>query len=183
MEDEKILELYFAREEQAIRETAAVYGGRLFRLSHNILRCREDAEECVDDTYWKTWSAVPPARPQHFFAFLAKICRNLSLDKLDYAGAGKRSGEIVALTAELEQCVPGRSGEPWEQVALTAALNGFLQSLRPEERTLFLRRYWFGDSLFELAARWGLREGTVATRLHRLRRKLAAHLEKEGFAL
>ncbi len=181
MEDTKIIELYFARDEQALRETEAAYGGRLFRLSNHIVRSREDAEECVNDTYWKTWRAIPPTRPQYFFAFLAKICRNLCLDKLDYTGAEKRRGELLALTAELEQCLPGRTGEPWEETALTEALNSFLAALSRENRTLFLRRYWFGDSVSELAGHWGLREGAVATRLHRLRKQLAIHLEKEGF--
>ncbi len=183
MDDAGIIELYFARSEQAIGETAARYGRRLFRLSDALLRSREDAEESVNDTYWKAWIAIPPARPQYFFAFLAKICRNLSMDKLARRTAAKRSANYVALTAELEQCLSAQSGELWEETALTEALNGFLGSLSNENRVLFLRRYWFGESAAELAALVGLREGAVRTRLHRLRQALKDHLEQEGWSL
>ncbi len=184
MEDTNIIELFFARDEEAIRQTDAAYGKRLFRIADNILHCREDSEESVSDTYVKTWNSIPPNRPSHFFSYLARICRNLSLNKLERDNARKRKAQIVSLTQEMEQCIPDshRSCDlgPRE---LGKALNAFLETLSDENQMIFVRRYWYVETTAEIAARYGIREGTVVTRLHRLRSKLAHYLEQEGFNL
>lgn len=109
MEDAQIIALYWARNEDAIKETDAAYGRRLNTLARNILQSREDAEESVNDTYLRTWQSIPPQRPRYFFAFLATICRRRSLDRLDWSGAAKRKAEVVALTEEMENCIPDES--------------------------------------------------------------------------
>ena len=181
MEDSKIIELFFARSEEAIRQTELAYGKRLLVLADNILRSREDADECVNDTYLKAWDTIPPTKPRHFFGYLAKICRHMSLGRLDWKQAAKRKAEVVALTQEMENCVPdSRREAELEGKELGRILNEFLRTLSPENRMVFLRRYWYVDTVAEIAARYGISESAVMTRLHRTRRKLQLHLEKEG---
>ena len=108
MEDEKIIALYFARNEQAVKETDTAYGRKLYVLSNHILNNREDAEESVSDTYMEAWKSIPPKRPKYFYAFLAAICRNVSFDRLDWRMAAKRNAEVVALTQEMENCIPAK---------------------------------------------------------------------------
>lgn len=184
MDDKQIIELYWARDEEAIRQTEASYGRRLHGLSDRIVCNREDAQECVSDTYLKAWNTIPPQWPNYFFAYLAKICRRLSLDRLDWNNAIKRRADIVSLTAEMEQCIPdcSRDGEP-EGAQIGELLNRFLASLPQESRRVFLRRYWFTDSVAEIAQRYGIGESKVKTQLHRTRKKLRTFLEKEGIGL
>lgn len=181
LEDAKIIDLYFARKEQAITETDKAYGRRLFSLSERILSSREDAEENVSDTYMRTWEAIPPQRPGCFPAFLQKICRHLALDRLDWRKAVRRNGEVVALTREMEQCIPDHCMERRiEGREIGRILDGFLGSLPPESRLIFLRRYLYGDTVAEIAGRYGITESKVKMQLHRTRGKLRIHLEKEG---
>lgn len=181
MRDEQIVALFWARDESALREMEAVYGGKLRRLARGILRGEEDAQECVADTYWKAWETIPPQRPERLFAYLAKICRYLAFDRLDRAGAQKRRAEVVALTEELTECVPDRLAErQLEGRELGELLDGFLAGLDREERTMFLRRYWYGDTIRELAGRYGLTAGGVKSRLYRTREKLRNYLNEEG---
>ena len=140
MEDNQIIDLYFARSEAAIAQTAAKYGNYCYRIADNILSSREDAQECVNDTYWQTWNSIPPERPGILYAFLAAICRHLSLNRLDWRSAAKRSGCMVELTAELENCIPARMQDPAARIALKDALEQFLGGLKQEERLIFLRR-------------------------------------------
>ena len=112
MNDEQIIQLFFTRNEDAIRQTDDRYGAKLTRLSENIVGSREDAQECVNDTYFKAWDTIPPTKPVHFFAYLAKICRHLAFDRLDWNNAAKRKAEVVALTQEMEECIPGQ----WQAV-------------------------------------------------------------------
>ena len=184
MDDNQIIALFFQRNEDAIRQTDSVYGSRLFRISQNILHCQEDAQECVSDTYLRTWNAIPPTRPSSLFAFLARVCRNLSLTRLDWAMASKRKAELVALTQEMEQCIPdSRRDNSMEAKELGRLLNAFLETQSRENQMVFVRRYWFGDSPREIAERYGIKEGALIARLHRLRKKLAAYLEKEGISV
>ena len=181
MGDEEIVSLFRARDERAIRETEAAYGPRLRRLAFHILRRAEDAEECAGDTYLKAWETIPPQAPERLFAYLAKICRFLAFDRLDRAGAQKRSAEVVALTDELAACIPDRMAErQLEGRELGALLDGFLAGLDQGERTLFLRRYWYGDTIRELAGQYRLTESGVKSRLRRTREKLRTYLNKEG---
>lgn len=184
MEDTKIIELYFARNEDAIRYTDISYGHRLNRLANRIVQNTEDAQECVNDTYMKTWATIPPQKPNHFFAYLAKICRNLALNKLDWKNATKRKAEVVSLTEEMEGCIPDTQRDrEVEARELGAALDGFLRTLTPENRMVFLRRYWYVDTISEIALRYGISESAVQMRLVRTREKLRIYLAKEGIAV
>lgn len=181
MEDANILDLFFARSERAIAETDAVYGRRLHTLADRIVQNFEDAEESVSDTYLKAWQTIPPRRPDSLFAFLAKICRYIALGRLDWRNAAKRKAEVVSLTAEMELCIPDNSRErELTGRELGRLLNQFLGELPRESRMIFLRRYWYVDTIAEIAARYDISESKVKTQLHRTRAKLAAFLEKEG---
>lgn len=182
MEDGQIIELYFRRDEEAIRQTEAAYGHKLYTLAYRILLSREDAEESVSDTYLKTWDSIPPTRPTFFFAYLSKICRFLCFGKLDWKNAAKRKAEIVELTAEMELCIPDLSREVQAQSQeLGRLLNDFLGTLSEENRKLFMRRYWYADSVAEIAQRFRMGESKVKTRLFRTRNQLRVFLEKEGY--
>lgn len=181
MEDNQIIELFFARNEDAIKHTDDTYGRRLFVLADNILKNDQDAEESVSDTYMRTWDTIPPQKPRHFFAYLAKICRHFALDKLDWKMAAKRKAEVVSLTQEMENCIPD-NGRDRELAGneLGQILDAFLRSLTPENRMVFLRRYWYVDTIAEIAVRYEISESAVQMRLNRTRAKLSAYLEKEG---
>ena len=184
MTDNQIIELYWARNEDAIRETDLVYGRKLHYLADKIVRNFEDAQECVSDTYLKTWDTIPPTRPSYFFAYIAKICRHFALGVLDFKNAAKRKGEVVALTQEMETCIPDpRHERKLEGEELGEVLNRFLETLSYDNRVIFLRRYWYLDTVAEIANRYGMTESKVKTQLHRTRAKLHAFLEKEGITV
>ena len=184
MDDAKIIALFFARDEQAVKETDNAYGRRLYLLSNNILNNPQDAEESVSDTYMETWNMIPPKRPKYFYAFLASICRNLSFNRLDWRLAAKRNAEVVALTQEMETCIPDkRQDAKMEAKELRRTLESFLDSLSKESRLIFLRRYLYVDTVAEIAARYGISESKVKTQLHRTRAKLYKVLSKEGITV
>lgn len=184
VDDGTILKLYFARDEQAIRETDRAYGRKLYSLSQRILSSREDAQESVNDTYLQTWRSIPPKKPRYFYAFLAAICRNLSLNRLDWNLAAKRKAEVVYLSQEMELCIPDRRQEDhMESRQLRQILESFLDTLPKEHRLIFLRRYLYMDTIAEIAARYGLSKSNVKTRLHRTREKLRIFLQQEGVCL
>lgn len=184
MTDAQIIQLYWARNEDAIKETDFVYGRKLHTLAERIVQNFEDAQECVSDTYMKTWDTIPPQRPQYFFAYIAKICRNFALGVLDFKNAAKRKGEVVALTQEMEACIPDPAHQRrLEGEELGKVLNRFLETLSYESRVIFLRRYWYLDTVAEIADRCGITQSKVKTQLHRTRGKLHAFLEKEGIAV
>lgn len=181
MDDQKIIALYLARNEEAIAQTAASYGTRLFILADHILESNQDAEESVNDTYWRVWNSIPPQRPNHFFAYLAKICRHLALNRVEWRNAAKRKAEIVSLTEEMAQCIPSHSrNTETDSQALGMILDTFLRTLSKENRMIFLRRYWYADAIAEIAARYGTTEGAIQMRLNRTKAKLLRYLEKEG---
>ena len=181
MTDSQIVALFWERSEDAIRETDAVYGRRLFAVSDQILHSRQDAEESVSDTYMTAWETIPPQRPNYFYAYLAKICRNFSLRRFQWNSAAKRNAVCVTLTQELEQCIPDRSHEiKMEGEEIGWVLNHFLGSLSLESRLIFMRRYWYTDSIEEIAARYRISQSKVKTQLHRSRKKLQLFLTKEG---
>ena len=184
MEDAKIIELFWERNEQAVKETDTAYGRKLYVLSSNILNNREDAEESVSDTYMETWKSIPPKRPKYFYAFLASICRNMSFNRLDWRLAAKRNAEVVALTQEMEACIPdSRQNGEMDRRELRRVLESFLDSLTKESRLIFLRRYLYVDTVAEIAARYGISESKVKTQLHRTRAKLHTYLAKEGICV
>lgn len=181
MEDAQILDLYWQRNETAIGETDRVYGGKLHRLAQRIVENREDGEECVSDTYLAAWNAIPPQRPAYFFAWLAKVCRNFAFGILDKRNAAKRCAQLVTLTAEMELCIPdSRREAAIEGEEIRTVINEFLGKLSEESRILFLRRYWYLESIEEIARRYGMGQSKVKTSLHRSRKKLREQLEKEG---
>ncbi len=162
MEDAKIIDLFWARNEDAIAETDAAYGRKLRFLANKILNNLEDAEESVSDTYMKTWEVIPPQRPVCFYAFIASICRRLSFHKADWNRAAKRNAEVVALTDEMELCIPDTSRDrELEAKKLGRVLNAFLGSLPKETRMIFLRRYWHVDTIAEIAQRYGITQSKV----------------------
>lgn len=181
MEDRQIVDLFWNRDSGAIHAAGEKYSGRLMRLAERLLGSREDAEECVNDTYLNAWNAIPPERPALLFAYLSKICRNLAFDRLDWKNARKRQAEVIALTAELETCIPdSRREAAVDGREVGAALTAFLQGLPEDQRLIFLRRYWYGDSIQEIALRYGYTESKVKTTLLRTRTRLRKYLEKEG---
>lgn len=184
MNDSQIIALYWERNEDAIRETDQVYGPGLFAISDRLLHSRQDAQESVNDTYLETWNTVPPQRPVYFFAYLAKICRNFSLARIQWNTAAKRNAEVIALTREMEECIPDRSIERrLEGEELGQLLNVFLDSISSENRRIFLRRYWFSDSVQEISDRYHISQSKVKTQLHRTRKKLKDFLEQEGITV
>ena len=141
-----------------------------------------DAEECVNDAYLGLWNCIPPQRPRSLRAFLGRIVRNLSLNRCDYERAARRNREFDILLSELGDCVSGESS-PGDSGAIADLLNTFLAGLLPKDRQLFVRRYWYLDSIAQLAELFSLGENAVKSRLFRLRSKLRRQLEKEGFTL
>ena len=181
MDDKTILDLYFDRNEMAIKHTDDTYGRRLFHLADNILRNDQDAEESVSDTYMKTWQTIPPLRPKYFFGYLAKLCRHYALGRLDWRSAAKRKAEVVSLTREMELCIPDERREAeLDGKELGRILDAFLREQTPENRMVFIRRYWYVDTVAEIAVRYGISESAVNMRLSRTRDRLAAYLQKEG---
>ena len=184
MDDTAIIELYFARNEEAIQATARQYGAYCAAIAQNILDGRETAEECVNDAWLRCWQSIPPQRPRSLKCFVGRIVRNLALSAQRQETAQKRGGGQAALALdELSECVSG--GETPEgaldRQAFLAALDSFLSKLPERNRSLFLRRYWYLDSVEQLAARFSMSQTHVTSTLHRLRQKLRAHLQQEGF--
>lgn len=181
--DEKIIDLYFSRSEEAITETSLRYGGYCRQIAESILGNTEDAEECVNDTWLRVWDSIPPARPAHFKAYLAKITRNLAIHRYEKARADKRGGgEIPLVLSELAECLPDPStvDDRIAEGILTDLLNRFLGDLPREQRIVFLRRYWYNASIAEIAYDLSMSETKVKSILHRLRGRLKHLLEKEG---
>lgn len=186
MEDNQIIDLYWARDQRAIQETSGKYGGFLTQLAWNILRSHGDAEECVNDTYLRAWNAIPPARPSAFRVWLGRIARNLSLDRWNQARAKKRGGsDFTILLGELDTCLPDadRAQRHLEDQEIADLISRFLRRQTDFNRKSFLRRYWYGESLEEIAAGLGCGTGKVKSALFRTRNALRKYLEQEGVAL
>jgi len=183
LEDHAIIALFWARQERALEETDRKYGRYCWTIAYNILRSREDSEECVNDTWLRAWNAIPPQRPAILSAFLGRITRNLSLDRYKAGRTGKRGGgQLLVALEELETCLS--AGDTVEQLVeeaeLSRSIDRFLRTLPEKERCVFLRRYWYVDTTLEIARRYKMSEGTVKSMLHRTRQKLRTYLEQEG---
>ena len=186
MDDKQILQLYWDRNEQAIPATADKYGNYCTAIANNILGNHEDAEECVNDTYLNAWNAIPPHRPKLLSAFLGKITRNLAFNRYKHNTADKRGGgELPAVLDELAGCVSGNEDTErmCEHMELVAAINGFLGTLSSEKRGIFVCRYWYTDSIADIAARYDMTDGAVSMTLNRLRTKLHTYLVERGYEL
>lgn len=182
VEDSQIIELYLQRNEAAIAETQKKYGGYCYRIAYGILRNMEEAEESVNDTYLGAWNAMPPHRPEILATFLGKITRRLALKKWRYQTAGKRGGGVpVAALDELEECIPsGQSMDAnMDAKELARIIDAFLEMLPAEERRVFLRRYWYLDSINDICSRFGFGKSKVKMMLKRTRDKLLVQLGKE----
>lgn len=184
MDDLQIIELYFARDEHAIKETDHKYGKLCFRVAKNLLFNNEDSEECVNDTYLTVWNKIPPTRPNNFTAFICKITRNLSLKKLELANAAKRTSTAIVSLDELAETLPDtRISSDIGEEDLGKLISAFLWGQSEEVRNVFLRKYWFFDSVSDIAERYSLKENTVKSMLFRTRNKLREYLRKEGFEI
>ena len=178
MEDNEIIELYWKRDEVAIQETDKKYGKYCSKIAYNIIANVEDSEECVNDTYLRVWNALPPNRPSIFKAFLAKITRNLALDKYDSKNAQKRDNSMDLVYEELEDCIPTNSMEnEIEYNELVKELNIFLENLQKEKRVVFLERYWYMSSIKDIAKKHKQTESKTKMELLRLRNALRKYLE------
>lgn len=186
MEDEKIVELYLRRDETAIDRTAEKYGARLRSLAYGIVMDQQTAEECENDTYLSAWNSIPPHAPKYYFyAFLARITRNLSLSRCRENHRLKRSAHMEELSREMEQCIPTPDDLQCrlDEMALKQAINGFLDTLQEQKRNVFIRRYWYLDSIEDISKRYGISISKVKTMLFRSRNALREHLIKEGYTL
>jgi RNA polymerase sigma-70 factor (ECF subfamily) len=185
MEDRKIIELYFARNEQAIAETDRKYGAYCRAIAYRILEDRLDSEEVANDTYLRLWNTIPPQNPDPLKPYVGMISRHLSLDRYEEYHTQKRGGQVPLVLEELAECIPDNDSREdiGESVALKDALARFIRSLPDKTQMIFLRRYWYTSSVAEIAEEYGMRENSVNVLLHRTRKKLKDHLQKEGFDL
>lgn len=179
MEDKKIVDMYWARNEEAITQTSVKYGGMMHATSKSIVGSHEDAEECVNDAYVGVWNAIPPARPDDLCAFVCRVVRNVSLKRLRALTRQKCSREMTVSLSELEEILPdeavdGREGE------VSAAISAFLRLQSEQVRGVFVRKYYFFDSVADIAKRYGFSQSKVKSMLYHTREKLKEHLTKEG---
>ncbi len=180
MEDERIVMLYWERDENAIRETEQKYGKYCFTIAYNILHSHEDSNECVNDTWCGAWNAMPPEKPTKLQCFLARITRNIAIDRVRYDSAKKRGAEVESAIEEYWECIPNGDASLEDEVLLKQAINGFLASLDARTRIVFMRRYWYAMSVKEIADGMGLSESHISVILHRTRSKFKEYLTKEG---
>lgn len=186
MKDREIIDLYWERDENAIRETARAYGGYCYAIAFNILSDREDAEECLNDTWMNAWGSIPPQAPQDLCTYLGKITRNLSLNRYKRKRAQKRgAGSVEIALSELEECIPDPIGVECiaERIVLVHAIETFLREREQTERAIFLGRYWYLYSIRDLARAYQMNENKVTSLLFRMRKSLKQFLEKEGIYL
>ena len=184
MDDERIVQLYFERNEQAIQETADKYGNYCTSIAKNILGNNEDAEECVNDTYLNTWNSIPPHKPKMLSTFLGKIVRNLSFNRYKHNHADKRGGgELPLVLDELAECVSGNDNvaDAFVMKELISAINKFLSTLPEVKRNIFIRRYWHTESIVDIAKRYGMESAAVSMMLNRIRSNLHNYLIEQGY--
>ena len=184
IDDEKIIDLFFERSEQGIRELDNKYGAVCHNLSYNIVNNRQDAEECVNDAYLGAWNAIPPEKPDPLLTYLCKIVRNISLKMYYRKEAAKRSSTYTIAMEEIEACIsaPNTVETEFEARELARVIESFLDTLTIENRVIFMRRYWFSDSCKDIARSVGLTEKNISVRLTRIRQKMKKYLiEREVF--
>ena len=181
MDDMRIIELYFKRDEQAIKETDTKYGKLCYSIAYNILKNHEDSEECVNDTYVGVWNAIPPTKPYNFMSFLCKIARNLSLKTLEFMKREKRSADVLVSLDELASILPDERIDPdISDEEIGKLISSFLRRQKEDARNVFIRRYYFFDSVEEIARRFGFTESKIKNMLFYTRKKLKDYLIKEG---
>lgn len=185
MEDSQIISLFFERDETAILATAKKYGAFCHSIALNILSINADADECVNDTYFKAWNSIPPQKPDKLGAWLGKVTRNIALDFWKKNHRKKRYAGMEQLLEELEDCIPTSVTVEREidEHELSEVLNTWLASLSQNDRIFFMRRYWNGETVTALAQEKGISPASMAKRMHKLRQNLKLKLEKEGYSL
>lgn len=184
MDDREIIALFYERSEQAITELSKKYGDLCFKIADNILNEARDAEECVNDAYLGAWNSIPPQKPDPLRTYLCRIVRNLALKKLRTNTALKRGSQFEVSLSELENCIPDNSfDEHLSASELTEQINTFLSTLHRDDRVMFLKRYWFSQSLAEIAATFGITEHNTSVRLGRIRKKLHQYLKSKEVSL
>ena len=186
MDDKQIVDLYWERSEKAIDETEEKYGKYCYNIAYNILHNTQDSEECVNDTYMQAWNYIPPQRPHFLSSFLGKITRNLALNKYKYYTAQKRGlGKVNVVLEELAECLPAQTDTEkiLEDKMVVDILNKFLEMQKPKTRKLFVRRYWYLDSIKEIANDYRISESNVKMTLLRTRNNLKDFMEKEGISI
>ena len=183
MEDTKIVELFWQRDQAAITQSNQKYGKYCYAIAYGILSSREDSEECVSDTWHNAWNAIPPEKPARLQAFFGRITRNLALDRYNYNHAQKRNTHLETVIDEYWECVPNGEMPVEDTVALKQIINGFLASLDRKSRVIFLRRYYYICSVKDIAGAMGLTESYVSVSLHRTRNKFKEYLQKEGISV
>lgn len=185
MEDEKIIQLFWERKESAIEELKQKYGTFCTKIANNILNNREDAEECVNDAYLGAWNNIPPEKPNPLRTYICRIVRNQAIKRYHANRAKKRNSVYDVALEELENCIPavGTVEEQWNAKEVARSIDAFLECLDRENRILFVRRYWYGESVPDLAGLFQISSHNVTVRLSRIREKLKKHLKKEGIWL
>ena len=183
MDDERIVALYWERKENAIVESERKYGRYCRAIAYNILASHEDAQECVNDTWYDAWQAMPPERPTRLSSFLGRITRNIAIDRFRYDSAKKRGAEAECAIEEYWECIPNGDAAIDDELVLRQAINDFLKSLDIRSRVIFMRRYWYTMSVKDIATSMGMSESYVSVLLHRTRGKFKDYLTKEGILL
>ncbi len=183
MDDARIIELYFERDEMAISETRNKYGRLLMHIANNILSSDADAEECVDDTYVRTWNAIPPERPTMLSAFLSKITRNLAINRYRKSKREKRMTDTEHVYEEIAECIPDNSGDLSDTLTVRNAINGFLSSIGTTPRKIFVKRYFYMCDIKKISHEMGISQVNVRVTLSRCRDKLKKHLEEAGICI
>lgn len=185
MTDFEIVSLYWQRSEKAISCSMQKYGLYLLKLATNILHIHEEAEECVNDTCMSAWNQLPPDRPDKLLPYLGRIARCLALNRYDYLNAQKRSTNLTLQLSELEDCLSASisTEQEYESTALAETISTFLWKQSEDDRNMFIRRYWYSDSIRQIAERYGLRESKVKSQLFRVRNRLKDYLKKEGYVI
>lgn len=181
MEDRQIIDLLWRRREEALVALAKKFGHRLQQLSCNILRNESDAQECVNDTYLAVWNTIPPQRPEPLTPYILRICKNITVSRLRLETAWKRSRYEFVLEELWEAIGCDGPEQDLEAKQLGQAIDAFLSNISKENRIIFLRRYWFGDSIRDIAGHFALSENAVSVRLNRIRGQLKDYLRKEGY--
>lgn len=180
LDDEKIVSLFFQREEEAIKYLKEKYGRLCLHIANNVLADGRDSEECVNDACLKVWNAIPPQHPKSLGAFISTITRNLALDRYGYNTAARRNSALTEAFEELEAVLPSMKGPGESNEEFADFLNGFLREIKKEARVYFVRRYWYGESIRDIAEAYGVSEEKVKSSLFRTRKKFAKAFEKEG---
>jgi len=186
MEDNEIVQMYWDRNEEALSATAKKYGSYCFSIAKNIVGNNEDAEECVNDTYLQTWNSIPDNKPKMLSTYLGKIARNISFNRYKYNNAEKRGGgQIDFVLDELSDLItaPDESDDELDSRLLSKAINAFISNLSLEKRQIFMCRYWYADSIKDIADRFDMTENNVSVTLNRLRQKLSEYLKESGYEI